>query len=318
MPRVLITTSSFDLEQNRALQQLQLTGIQITANPYGKRLTESEVAGLLDSDVVGMVAGVEPLTRPVMAKATGLKVISRCGIGLDNVDLEAAGELGIRVLNTPDAPTNAVAELTLALMLAVLRRVAQADRAMRQGEWKPQMGNLLSARTVGIVGYGRVGRQVAHLVHAFGARILAHDTQAVEMPDHVERADLASLLKRSDIVTLHVPLAGRRDYLIGRQQLMLMRPGAFLVNTARGGLVDEAALLEALQSGRLAGAACDVFEKEPYRGPLAELPQVLLTAHMGSYAKEARALMEQEAARNLVDALIDCGILKQGAAAKRG
>ena len=314
MPRVLITTSSFNVEQNHGLQQLQLAGIHVTANPHGKRLTETEVAGLLDDDVVGMIAGVEPLTRLVLSKAPELKVISRCGIGLDSVDLVAASEYGIKVYNTPDAPTAAVAELTLGLILGLLRRISRADHDLHQGEWKEHMGSLLSTQTVGIVGFGRVGRRVAQLVRAFGSSLLAYDMQAVDMPEYLERTNLDGLLRKSDIVTLHVPLVPGRGYLIGRPQFAVMKPGAFLVNTARGGLVDESALLEALQSGRLAGAACDVFEQEPYHGPLAQLPQVLLTAHMGSYARESRALMEQEAAENLVRGLVECGILDRGAA----
>ena len=173
MDRVLITTSSFDVENNPALQALQTAGIEVRANPYGRRLTESEIAKLLEADVRGMIAGVEPLTRTVLAGAAGLKVISRCGIGLDNVDLVAAKELGIKVCNTPGAPVTAVAELTVVLILDLLRRVAQADRTIRQGQWKQIMGNLLAFQKVGIIGYGRIGRRVGELLHAFGATILA-------------------------------------------------------------------------------------------------------------------------------------------------
>ena len=310
MSRILITTSSFDLDHSQPLHELARAGVEVQMNPHGRRLAEAEVAALLnDERVVGMIAGVEPLTGSVLAGARGLKVISRCGIGLDSVDLDAAARRGIRVYNTPDAPVSAVAELTLALVLGLLRQIGVADRSIRQGEWKPLMGSLLGFKTLGVLGFGRIGRRVAELAHAFGARILFHDTEAVAVPAYAEAVALDVLLQRSDVLTLHVPLAPGSRRCIGREQIALMKPGAYLVNAARGGLVDETALLEALQSGRLAGAALDTFEDEPYRGPLASLPQVLLTAHMGSYAREARSLMEREAASNLVNGLVECGLI---------
>ena len=315
MARILITTSSFDTEHNIPLQHLRESGCQLVPNPHGRRLTEAEAADLLGNDIVGVIAGVEPLTRAVIGKARLLKVISRCGIGLDSVDLDAAAERGIKVYNTPGAPVSAVAELTLALMLDLLRRVGQADRSLRQGEWKQLMGNLLSFQTVGIIGFGRIGRRVAGLTHAFGAKILVHDKIMTNVPAYCEATDFDSLLQRSDIVTLHVPLLPELRHMIGRAQLARMKRGAYLINAARGGLVDEAALLESLQAGALAGAALDTFEEEPYRGPLTAMPQVLLTAHMGSYARESRIQMEQEAAHNLLLGLTSLGVIAAETAA---
>ncbi len=305
MPKVLITTSSFNVASAESLAALKRVGIDIVTNPLGRRLTEDEVAAMLDDNVIGMIAGIEPLTRRVLAGAKGLKVVSRCGIGLDSVDLEAAKELGIGVYNTPDAPSVAVAELTVGLMLAVLRKIAQADRQIRDGKWKSLMGGLLSARTVGVVGYGRIGRRVARLVHAFGARVLVSDVVETESDGVVERCALEQLLAQADIVPLHAP--SLRDSILNEQRIRSMKPGAIVINTARGGLVDEQALLVALREGRLAGAALDAFEHEPYSGPLVELPQVVLTAHMGSYAEEARGIMEREAADNLLKGLTDSG-----------
>ena len=309
MIRILITTSSFDTERNSSLQYLRRLGCQIVSNPHRRRLTEAETAELVANDVVGVIAGVEPLTRAVIGKARALKVISRCGIGLDSVDLDAAAERGIKVYNTPGAPVSAVAELTVALTLGLLRQVGQADRCLRMGEWKQLMGNLLGFQTVGIVGFGRIGRRVAELMHAFGAKILIHDKLTTQLCVDHEAIGLDALLQRSDIVTLHVPFQPELRHFIGRSQLERMKRGAFLVNTARGGLVDEAVLLDSLQSGQLAGAALDTFEDEPYCGPLTKMPQVLLTAHMGSYAKEARVQMEQEAAYNLLLGLTALGVI---------
>lgn len=309
MGEILITTSSFEIEKNPALQILQDAGMKVRVNPRGRRLTENEVTDLMTDDVQGIIAGVEPLTRAVLAGAKSLKVISRCGIGLDSVDLAAAKEFGIKVCNTPGAPVTAVAELTVALILDLLRRVTQADRMIRQGQWKQIMGNLLAFQKMGIIGYGRIGRQVGELLHAFGATIFACDRLLINTPDYVNRCDLDHLLRESDIVTLHVPFEPGPHHLIGRGQILSMKPGAFLVNAARGGIVDEQALHDALTSGHLAGAAIDTYESEPYRGALIGLSQVVLTAHMGSYAKESRVQMEQEAAQNLLTELMAAGVV---------
>jgi D-3-phosphoglycerate dehydrogenase len=303
MFRILVSTSSFNVRDNAALAALRDAGCEIVTNPHGRRLTEDEAVALLQGDVIGMVAGTEPLTRRVLEAAPALKVISRCGIGLDNVDLQAATERGIDVYNTPDAPSAAVAELALGLMLGVLRKIAEADRNIRAGKWRPLMGGLLGQRTVGVIGYGRIGRRVAGLVRAFGARVLAHDARKLPPETGVDFCGLDELLAAADVITLHLPSGPDTLHFIGRARIAKIKPGAVLVNTSRGDLVDEAALCEALAAGRLGGAGLDTFEREPYSGPLCQLPQVVLTAHMGSYAEEARSVMEEEAARNLLDGL---------------
>lgn len=309
MPKVLITTSSFNVAAADSLTILRQAGYEIVTNPHGRKLTEKEVAGLLDDDVVGMIAGTEPLTRRVLSSARRLKVVSRCGIGLDNVDLSAAKDLGIEITNTPDAPSAAVAELTLGLILDQLRRISQADRQIRAGQWKPLMGKLLAACTVGIVGYGRIGRRVARLVRAFGAHVLATDAAGFEPDGFAVPCALEPLLAEADIVTLHMPSQAVDGYFLDAARIGQMKRGAVLVNTARGDLVDEAALVQALREKRLGGAVLDVFEREPYAGPLVDLPQVVLTAHMGSYAEESRGIMEREAADNLYNGLEARGLV---------
>lgn len=307
MTNILITTSQFDVAQNAALKILQDSGFTAILNPFGRRLTEEDVLALLATHrPVGMIAGIEPLTARCFDVCPELKVISRCGTGLDSVDLPAAAERGITVLNTPDAPSRSVAELTLALILGSLRRITEADRALRAGRWQALMGDLLYGRVLGIVGFGRIGRRVAGLAAAFGAQIIAHDaaTDPAAADGPVEMVDLPTLLARSDIVTLHLGYGPDVHHLIDEGALRLMKRGAFLVNTARGGLVDEEALAAALRDGHLAGAAIDVFEQEPYSGPLTGIDTALLTAHMGSYSRQSRALMEAEAAENLRHALL--------------
>jgi D-3-phosphoglycerate dehydrogenase len=196
-------------------------------------------------------------------------------------------------------------------MLDLLRCIGQADRTIRAGGWKQMMGNLLAFQTVGILGFGRIGRRVAELLHSFGAKVLVHDPALADAPPYAEASGFDALLQRSDVVSLHLPYSKSLHHMIGRRELALMKPSAYLVNTARGGLVDEEALAVAIGAGGLAGAALDTFEQEPYKGPLAALPQVLLTAHMGSYAKESRIQMEQEAAENLVTGLMAANVISK-------
>ena len=310
MNKILITTSSFDLNNLPQADQLRAAGFDIVLNPYKRRLTEEEAGILLKDDVVAMIAGVEPLTKEVLSSANSLKVIARCGVGLDSVDLAAAKKQNILVSNTPNAPTLPVAELTLAHMLNLLRGVNAANSRIREGQWKPVMGSLLSGKCVGIIGLGRIGQKVAELVNAFGAEVIGFDQVDISSVPDVEPVALEFLLAQSDIVSLHTPYNPQTHYLIGEEQLEIMKPTAYLFNISRGGLVDEQALYNALLENRLAGAGLDAFEDEPYAGPLCKMENVVLTAHMGSYAKESRMKQEQEAAANLVNAITELNLFK--------
>lgn len=303
MNKILITTSSFNTETPE-IRALEAMGYEIMLNPYGRRLSESEVKELLTPDIIAMIAGVEPLTRDVIMGAQNLRAISRCGIGMDSVDQEAARERNIALSNTPDAPTKAVAELALALMLDCLRQVSVQDRAIRKGDWVRPMGGLLGARTIGLIGFGRIGNKVAHYAQAFGARVIAYDPYSQnDMGGTVTHMSLNELLKCSDIVSLHIPFTQENRHIIDAEAISLMKNDAILINTSRGGLVDETALADALKNSQLASAALDVYEDEPYTGPLAELDNIVLAAHVGSYAKESREEQETLAAANLVEAL---------------
>ena len=290
------------------LSDLKNAGVEVKLNPFATRLTEGQVIDLLGTDTVGLIAGLEPLTKNVLQSAKSLKVIARVGTGLDSVDLAAAKQLGITVLNTPDAPTKAVAELTLAHILGLLRNVSQADRQIRVGVWKGLMGSLLETKTVGIVGFGRIGKRVATLISAFGASVIISDAQ-VKQSDY-PNVELDELCIKSDILSLHLPYSEATHHIINEKQISQMKKGSYIVNISRGGLVDETALLTALKSGHLAGAALDCFEQEPYEGELSKLETVQITAHMGSYARETRDLMEREASRLLVNALHEKNLLK--------
>ena len=310
MNTFVISTSSFDTDNNAAIQRLINAGLQPVMNPYGRRLTEDEAATLLNNDVVGMIAGVEPLTVRVIQSATNLKVISRCGTGMDSVDLTAAKSLGIVVLNTPEAPAQAVAELTLGLMLAALRRICQTDRLVRAGEWPRTQGGLLAAQTVGIIGLGHIGKRVAKLCQAFEATVVAYDPYVTQAPADVTIVPMTQLLETADIISLHTPYSPDLHHLIDAQALARMKSGAIVINAARGGLIDENALKDALDSGRLSAAALDAFEQEPYQGSLLKYDNLILSSHVGSLAREARQRMELEAAENLLNGLIKTGIIR--------
>lgn len=311
MSKIVVSTSSFGFDHNPVIQQLRARGFTITGNPHQRKLTEDEIIALLGNDTVALLAGIEPLTERVLASASALRVIARCGTGLDSVDLEAARRLNIAVSNTPEAPAQAVAELTLGLMLDCLRQINQIDRSVRQGEWPRSQGKLLAARTVGIVGLGHIGRRVAGLCQAFGAKVIAHDPHLQQAPEGIALVTLPALLEQADLITLHLPYSQAVHHLINAQAIARMQPGTILINAARGGLVDETALCAALESGHIEAAALDSFEQEPYQGPLCGNHQAVLTSHVGSLARETRQRMEIEAAENLWQGMIRAGLINE-------
>lgn len=302
MSIVAISTGSFGRESPRPLELLRAAGFEIRPNASGRTLTSDEAKEHLQG-VVGLVAGTEKLTREVLAANPQLRCISRVGVGIDGVDLAAAKELGITVVNTPEAHVDAVAELTLAGLFAALRQIPKSDASIRGGAFEKPMGRLLRGKSVGFIGFGRVARALAKLLAPFEGERWAYDPQQDEAGAQalgVRYGSLDEVLAASDIISLHLPYSKAAHNLIGAGELAKMKDEAILVNTARGGLVDEAALLAHLQSKPKAAAYLDCFEKEPYQGPLAQAKNAVLTAHIGSYAREARIRMEVEAVENLL------------------
>ncbi|MGA2111356.1 MAG: phosphoglycerate dehydrogenase [Anaerolineales bacterium] len=292
-----ITTSTFARGDSKPLDLLRRAGIEWRLNPYGRKLNPEEVVSFLQ-DADGVIAGTETLDRAVLGQLPKIRVISRVGVGLENIDLTYTREQGIQVFSTADGPTQGVAELALGGLLAVLRGIAQSDAAVRRGDWKKPMGRLLQGKTVGIIGLGRIGCAFAGLLRPFGVSLMALDldpnlAQAQKLG--VQFVSLEEILAQSDVISLHLSGAALRP-ILGAEQFARMKPGTVVVNTARGGWLDEDALADSLQRGHLGGAYLDVFEQEPYQGPLTQLPNVVLTPHIGSYAAECRARMEAEAA----------------------
>lgn len=246
-----------------------------------------------DYDVL-VVRSATKVTREVIEAGRNLKLIARAGAGLDNIDVEAAAARNIKVINSPESVTAAVAELTIGLMLSLARRIPHADRSMKLGMWEKSelIGTELRGKTLGIVGTGRIGRAVGYKAKAFLMDLLAYDIVINE--EFRERTgckyvDLQTLLRESDFVTLHVALTPQTKHMIGKRELSLMKPTAFLINTSRGEIVDEAALVEALREGKIAGAALDVYQREPPTdSPLLKMENVVLTPHIGASTIEAQ------------------------------
>ena len=303
MARVLITTVPFGGHNRLPLELLEGIGADYLINPIGRRLTEDELCDMImDAEVV--IAGTEPITDRVMGSAPNLRLISRVGVGLDSVDLSAADRRGIQVSYTPEAPAPAVADLAVGLILTLLRDVHIANARMHQGQWERHVGRRVPHVTIGVIGTGRIGTRVLRRLAAFGSpRVLVNDLNP--RPKLVEElklewVDKETIYREADVISVHVPMTPHTRGMIGIDQLRMMKTDALLVNTARGGIVDEAALARALSEGHLGGVALDVFVEEPYSGALMEFERCLLTCHMGSMAVDCRTQMEIEATEEAV------------------
>lgn len=299
MRKIAITTTSFAEYASAPLDLLKKNNFEVIMNALGRRLSKEETLELCRY-CVGIVAGTEDYHRDILEKLTHLKVISRCGVGIENIDISATKDLGIKVMNTADCHTSAVAELTIGLILDLMRKISLMNNNLHCRRWQKMMGNLLYRKKVGIIGLGRVGRKVAQLLKAFRCEIAYTDPKVENNPTGIKQLPLKELLRWSDIITIHV---SGRNRIIGEREIRQMKKRAVLINTSRGEVIDEDALYKALKNGCLSGAALDVFSKEPYDGSLRKLDNVILTPHIGSYALEARADMEIEAAKNLLKGL---------------
>ena len=296
---VAIGPSSFAQADETPLEMLRAAGCEIRPNPFGRRLTEDEIIEQL-KDVDGLVAGLEPLNAKVIgAAAPKLKAIARVGIGVANVDFDAAAAHDVKVSNTPEGPTRAVAEMTLAAALHFARKLVPMNAAIHAGDWKKVISPGLDGANVLFVGYGRIGRRTAGLFRAFGAKILVHDP-FLESADLVEcetRVDLDEGLRQADVISLH---ASGEDPVLADDQFAVMKEGAILLNSARGELIVEQALIRALDAQKLGGVWIDAFWQEPYSGPLAGKVGVLMTPHASTYTSRCRLDMESQAVDNLL------------------
>ena len=272
--KVLITTVPFGGQNKLPLELLDISNVDYLINPLKKKLTENELIELIP-DIDVLIAGTEPITKKVIDKATNLKFISRVGIGLDSVDLIAAKERGIKVSYTPDAPAPAVAELTMGLILTLLRFVHISNFQLHKGEWDRIYGRRLADITIGIIGVGRIGSRVIRRTKPFGTpRILVNDIDFSYRSDldfKLEWVSKEQIYKEADIICLHLPLTRFTKNMIRKEQLLSMKKDASIINVSRGGIINEQDLYDVMKSGHLSGAAIDVFETEPYHGKLVEI-----------------------------------------------
>ncbi len=296
---VAIGPSSFAEEDVAPRCLLEAAGITIKDNPFGRRLVESEIMNHLQG-CEGLIAGLEPLNRTVLAAASPrLKAIARVGIGVANVDFKAAAEFNVKVSSTPEGPIEAVAEMTVAALLALNRRLIPANEALHQGKWKKEIGLGLPGARVLLIGYGRIGRRTGALLKAFGAQLLVCDPFIeAESLKHGERlVSLEEGLVEADVISIH---AAGENCILGAEEFAKMKPGVTLLNSARGNLVEEQALVKALEDGIVRQVWFDALWKEPYTGLLTKYPQALLTPHIATYTKQCRLDMETAAVRNLL------------------
>jgi len=304
--RVLVGSRSFGKATPAAIEQLQAAGCEVIPNSQGRSYREDELRELL-VETDAFITGVDQVTARALELTRRLKVISKHGVGLDNIDLETAHARGIIVTATLNAIHDSVADLTLALLLALARRIVPAHNATHAGRWEKFIGVELRGKTLGIVGLGRIGKEVALRARAFSMNVLAYDVyhdDAFAAVHQVTFVSLPELLAQSDFVSLHAALTTDSAHLIGARELAQFKPNAYLINTARGGLVDETALADALRAHTLAGAALDVFTNEPpVDNPLLNLNNVLLTPHIAGQTREGLARMDEMAADNVVRVL---------------
>ncbi|MFC1619435.1 phosphoglycerate dehydrogenase [Candidatus Neomarinimicrobiota bacterium] len=302
--RILIATSPFGKTGRKPLDLLEATGWEIVHNPYGRRLRTEEVGELI-KDFDGIIAGTEPYPVEFL-KGSLVKVVSRVGIGLDNMPLAECRDMGIAVTYTPDAPSQGVAELTVANMINLCRQILMSDHSVREGAWNRYMGTLISELTIGVVGVGRIGQKVIRLLQSFNPSLLVSDIE----PDlefgkefDLKWCDKEEIFRTCDLVTIHIPYNEMNHHYLDRKTIALMKTGSMVINTSRGPIADETALVDGLLQKHLGGAALDVFEKEPYEGMLTQFDNVVLTAHMGASATACRFLMELGAAMDCIRVL---------------
>jgi len=304
---VLVTSTSFGRFDPRLRRELEERVGRVSYNESGKPLSPAELVALLP-DVDGYIAGLDIIDRLVLEAASQLQVVARYGGGTDRVDLEAARELGIVVTNTPGTNAVSVAELTVALILNLVRPIFSASEQTRSGGWPRTSGMTIAGKTIGLIGLGAIGKEVAKRLRGFACQLLAYDVlpdKEFAAANNVHLVALNELLDRSDVVSLHVPVLPQTRHMVNASFLARMKEGSFLINTARGELVDEQALFKAITSGYLAGAGLDAFVQEPpgAENTLLSLPQVIPTPHMGSHTDGATNGMGWMALRNCLAVL---------------
>lgn len=304
--KVLIATRSFGSTSQKPWDVLAAADCEVFKADMSKKMTEERLIDLLDG-MDAAIVGVVPMTAHVLEKASDLKVVSAHGVGVDHIDLDAASRLGITIANCPGANDPSVADLTIGLMIAVARSIPRVEQELRQGGWGRYEGGELWKKTLGLIGFGRIGRGVAKRASGFNMRVIVHDPyvqQDQTQSTKVQFDSFEDVIEQADFLSLHTPLNDETTNMIGSAELAAMKPSAYLINTARGGLVDEQALFKALTEKQIAGAAFDVFlDEPPVNSPLLGLDNMVATPHIGSHTQESIERMGVMAAQNVVAVL---------------
>lgn len=308
--RVLITCPQMQRAFEEYRERFDEQGIEVELPAVVQQLSEAEMAAIIER-YDGVIVGDDPLSASTLGRARRLRVVSKWGVGVDNIDLGAARQLGIRVTNTPGVFNDEVADVVVGYLVLLARRLHIIDRRVRDGDWPKIEGVSLARRTLGVIGLGSIGLQVARRGVAMGMRVIGYDIDPLQAEGArgtgIDTLGIDEVLAAADAVSLNCPLTEDNRHLIDRRRLALMPPGAWLINTARGPLVDEEALVDALNSGQLGAAALDVFEREPLPAdsPLRQLDNVILGAHNASNTTEAVRRVSEAAVANLLTGLAE-------------
>ncbi len=304
--KVLVTPRSFSSTSEKPKKILEDKEYELIYNDKERPYTKEEMIDLI-KDVDGIIVGIDYLGKEVIEKAERLKVISKYGVGIDNIDIEEAVKNDIVVTNTPTANSQAVADLAFALILSLARRIPEANNSTKSGKWNKFIGNSVNKKTLGIIGLGKIGKAVVKRAKGFDMDILAYDVypdQEYAKKHNVNFVELSELYKKSDFISVHVPLNSKTENMIGKKEFRIMKNSAFLINTSRGGIVNEDDLYETLKNKEIKGAAMDAFINEPPKNsPLRELENIIMTSHNGAYTEEAIEKMGVQASENLINVL---------------
>ena len=301
--KALITTIPFGKYDKTSLQALEDNHIEYLINPFDRKIKEDELKDMIN-DYDFLIAGTEPITSKVLNNAGRLKLISRVGIGINNIDIDEAKRRDIKITYTPNGPDDAVADLTVGFIFSLLRSVQTSNNLLRKGIWKRKMGLNINEATIGIIGVGRIGLKVARVLQKLSPKLIMLNDEIIHEEikgQNIIWASLDRILQEADIITLHTPLTEATKGMISKNELVKMKPESSIINTSRGGVLIENDLYEVMLDGHLSGAAIDVYENEPYSGPLTEIDRCLLTAHTGTMTRGSRSMMEKQAVQEVVN-----------------
>ena len=293
--RVLVTPTSYGMSDATLRSDLEKLVGEVVYNPTNHPLVAKDLTGMI-AGIDGMIAGLDEVDHNVIEAADCLRVFARYGVGLDRVELEAARQKGVTVTYTPGANAVSVAELTIGLMIALTRHIPEANQRTKAGEWPRLKGATITGKTVGLIGLGAIGRRVAQMLRGFGCRVVGYDpavSREQAAASGVEWMERDEVIRCSDFLSLHLPVIPETENMLNRETIGTMKTGAYLINTARSELIDEEALVEALQTGRLAGVALDTFRQEPPGAdhPILQFQQVIVTPHTGAHTDDATNAM---------------------------